>query len=101
MKSPQLRKYRDIYEIISKLKIKKTVSFNPKKNSVKIMTPERTPDRTPERITEKNEKKNKKPLNSYQKFIQTESLKTKYKKISPKSRMKSIANEWKKKKAKT
>jgi hypothetical protein len=93
MKSPQLRKYRDIYEIVCKLKSKKNVSFNTKKNSIKIMTPERTPERTPETI--------KKPLNSYQKFIQTESLKTKYKKISPKSRMKSIAHAWKKKKEKS
>lgn len=96
MKSPQLRKYKDIYEIISKLKSKKNVSFNTKKNSVKIMTPERTPEKASDRKIN-----NKKPLNSYQKFIQTESLKSKYKKISPKSRMKSIANEWKKKKAKS
>jgi hypothetical protein len=94
MKSPQLRKYRDIYEIICKIKIKKSVTFNPKKNSTKLMTPERSPERSPNKI------KQKRPLNSYQKFIQAESLKTKYKKISPKSRMKSIAYEWKKKKGK-
>ena len=92
MKSPQLRKYRDIYDLIlKKNKIKKKVTFNPKK-SIKIITPQRSPERSPE--------KKEKSLNSYQLFLQSESSKNKYKKISPKSRMKSIARAWKKKKNK-
>lgn len=83
MKSPQLRKYREIYYLILKNHIKK-VTFNPKKK-IKIMTPQSSPEK-------------EKILNSYQLFIQSESLKNKYKKISPKTRMKSIAIAWKKKK---
>jgi hypothetical protein len=85
-RSARLRKYRDVYEILLDNKIKKKVSFN-KHDSIKIISPERS--KSPPQ-------KDKRPLNSYQKFIQTESSKTKYKKLSPKSRICSIANEWKK-----
>jgi hypothetical protein len=87
MKSPLLRKYKDIYDIISKLKNKKNVTFNTKKNTVKIMTPRRSPIKS-------SKKDVKKDLNPYQKFIKTESIKSKYKNMSPKSRLKNIAKAW-------
>ena len=89
-KSARLRKYRDIYEILFNNKIKRKVSFN-KHETIKIISPERS--RSP---PEKPREKEKRPLNPYQKFIQTESSKSKYKSLSPKSRMRSIASEWKK-----
>lgn len=89
-KSARLRKYRDVYEILVNGKIKKKVTFN-NNDSIKIYSPIRSPPNN-----ERSHEKEKRPLNSYQKFIQTESMKTKYKKISPKSRMRSIATDWKK-----
>lgn len=46
------------------------------------------------RETVKN--KQDKKLTDYQKFVKTESKKTKYKKTSPRSRLKSIGQEWSK-----
>jgi hypothetical protein len=47
-------------------------------------------------VSEGKEKKKKKILTSYQKFVQTESQKDKYKLIPGKNRLKAIAVEWKK-----
>jgi hypothetical protein len=50
--------------------------------------------------TYKSKKSNKKPksLNLYQKFVRCESKKDKYKNLSSKQRLTSIANEWKQRK---
>ena len=57
----------------------------------------RTSDRE-EKKTEKTLDKGKPPLNEYQKFVQKESQKSKYNKLSGKEKLSAIAKAWKKKK---
>lgn len=59
------------------------------------------PDKKPRNLKinkTQNFRSPEKKLNPYQKFLKEQSLKTKYKMLSPKSRMKAIAEKWNNKK---
>lgn len=71
-------------------------STTPRKETVKV-TPKK--DKITNRATpaKKSPKQNSKRLTSYQKFVQTESKKTKYRNMIPKDRLVAIGAAWKKK----
>jgi hypothetical protein len=94
-RSARLRKYEVAYEeCLKKMSCSKRRS-PAKKSSV------RKECETPPEIKQKSpQKKNEKPLNSYQKFVQDESQKSKYKGLIASERMTAISKEWKKQKDK-
>lgn len=93
-RSARLRKYEVAYEeCLKKMSCSKR---NPVKKSRVRQECE-----TPPAVKQKSpQKKNQKPLNSYQKFVQDESQKSKYKGLIASERMTAISKEWKKQKDK-
>jgi len=75
---------------------RKNIITSPKKSKI-IKTPtRRSTVRTIKRAD--TSKKTKRPLTTYQKFVQSESKKNRYKGMSSKERMQSIGAAWKEKK---
>jgi hypothetical protein len=70
-------------------------SFMRKKNTDKSTSPRKTRKTERMKRTTKTVYKPIKPLNEYQKFVRSESKKSKYKEISGKIRMIKIAKAWK------
>ena len=104
-RSARLRKYESTY----KLCLEKTSSGGEKqrKTSKPIIREEYSKRSIPSstkkaeaKTVDKDESTPKRPLNAYQKFLQTESKREKYRTKSPKSRMSAIAASWKKKQGK-
>jgi hypothetical protein len=105
-RSIRLRKYESGYKlcmdkintntsIISEKKPRTNVSVTREQYSKRSL-PTTSVSRKQDKILEE-EVTPKRPLNNYQKFLQTESKREKYKTKSPKSRMSAIASSWKKK----
>ena len=86
-KSTKLRKYAIVY----KSYIRKTEQSNISKS------PRRPRKSEKSNIVNKDKIPKKKSLNLYQKFVQNESKKDKYKELPGKQRLKAIALEWKNK----
>jgi iron uptake system EfeUOB component EfeO/EfeM len=91
-RSARLRKYEVAYEECLK-KMSCSKKSPDKKSRVRQETPPEIKQKSPQ-------KKNEKPLNSYQKFVQDESQKSKYKGLIASERMTAISKEWKKQKDK-
>ena len=90
-RSARLRKYEVAYEeCLKKMSCSKR---SPDKKSRAQQEPSPVKQQSPQ-------KKNQKPLNSYQKFVQDESQKSKYKGLIASERMTAISKEWKKQKGK-
>lgn len=108
-RSERLKKYEKAYNLCLQL-----INDNTEKQSKQTVTSEFTKkplketrfdnvkhstsshgDKT---LPQSDSSKPKRPLNEYQKFLQSESKRDKYKGYSPKSRMSAIASAWKKKK---
>ena len=84
-RSKKIKKYATVYNSY----IKKN---NEKQNNEK-KSPRKT--RQNQNYTKQQNTVKKIPLNSYQKFVQTESKKQKYKNLAGKDRLRLIANDWK------
>jgi hypothetical protein len=88
-RSIKMRKYESVYK-----------SYLRKSEQSKIKKSPRIPRKTKKTETRKETKEilskmKRKTLNPYQKFVQTESKKEKYKNYSGKERLRIIADEWK------
>ena len=105
-KSSELKKYETVYNKLLKEQQKPNKQKSPK-TSPKT-SPKKSPKKSPKTQSNKANKdtdlvkkspqkspKSKK-LNSYQLFVQQESVKSKYKGLEPKERMYLIGMEWKK-----
>ena len=90
-KSTKLRKYAIVY----KSYIRKTEQSNISKSPRRPRKSEKSNIVNKDKIPKKIPKK--KSLNMYQKFVQNESKKDKYKELPSKQRLKAIALEWKNK----
>lgn len=94
-RSIRLRKYEEAYEdCIKKTRILKKSSRKSPTKKPKTRKSSKKPTNSPSNSPKKPVKR---PLNSYQKFVQTESQKTKYQGMDAKTRMRSISNAWKNK----
>ena len=94
-RSTKLRKYAIVYKsYIRKTEEQKRISKSPRT----IRKSSRVPREVREVVPRSEQKKTvKKSLNAYQKFVQCESKKDKYKDLPGKQRLSYIASEWKKK----
>ena len=102
IKSKQLRKYEIAYNKCIKFGLKSKRNNKAKSRSKKcLLKSSRKPHRN-QSLFVKSRKRVKKSrsksrsLNSYQKFVKSESSKSIYKGISVKSRMRAIAKKWRK-----
>jgi len=87
-RSRKLRKYASMYKSYSRKTEQSKISKSPRRDR-------KTPSQV--RKTESDVRKpKKKTLNSYQKFVQAESKKAEYLKLSGKERLSAIAKKWKK-----
>jgi hypothetical protein len=91
-RSARLRKYEVAYE-----ECLKKMSLSKRRSPVKKS---RVQQECETSAPNSQTKKNEKPLNSYQKFVQDESQKSKYKGLIATERMTAISKEWKKQKDK-
>jgi hypothetical protein len=93
-RSARLRKYEVAYEeCLKKMSCSKRSPVKKSRVRQECETPPAIKQKSPQ-------KKNQKPLNSYQKFVQDESQKSKYKGLIASERMTAISKEWKKQKDK-
>ena len=92
-RSARLRKYEVVYEEC----LKKVAESKSKRSPVKKS---RVQQECETSAPNSQTKKNEKPLNAYQKFVQDESQKSKYKGLIASERMIAISKEWKKQKDK-
>jgi hypothetical protein len=93
-RSTKIRKYASVYKsYYRKTELAKTTK-SPRRQRKSISNSE-------QKIKVKEKNNHKKSLNLYQKFVQTESKKEKYKHLPGKERLSIIANLWKKLNIKT
>lgn len=99
-RSTKLRKYARVY----KSYIRKTEQSNryksPRRQRVKVNNNSRIGDDKQPSQKHKSSKSRRKTLTAYQKFVQSESKKDKYKDFPGKERLSYIAAEWKQRKIK-
>ena len=94
-RSTKLRKYASVYKsYVRKTEQSKTIK-SPRRNR-KINSKEKEQSITPTINYTSTNNIPKKALNAYQKFVQSESKKDKYKKLPGKERLSIIAEMWKK-----
>ncbi len=87
-RSVRLRKYEAVYEIVCKKPLVETTT----KVSKKQASPKK-PKRSPPK-RQSSPVKSKRPLNAYQKFVQEESKKTKYKGMLATERLSAVSKAW-------
>jgi hypothetical protein len=92
-RSTKLRKYESVYKSYVRKTEQSKISKSPRINRE---SETKTKGESKEKKVYSVEKVKKKSLNAYQKFVQTESKKDKYKVYPAKERMNYIAKEWKK-----
>ena len=101
-RSTKLRKYAIVYKsYIRKTEEQKKISKSPRhvRKSTRVPREEVPREEVPREVCKKTIKKpksKKKSLNAYQKFVQCESKKDKYKDLPGKKRLSYIASEWNK-----
>jgi hypothetical protein len=109
-RSTKLRKYAIVYKsYIRKTEEQKKISKSPRHVRKSTRVPREVREVVPREVvprevvprieckkTIKKPKSKKKSLNAYQKFVQCESKKDKYKDLPGKQRLSYIASEWKK-----
>ena len=90
-RSAKLRKYAVVYKSYKRKSQQSKINKSPRR-------PRNKPADKPETKSKRKPPKSKrKPLNPYQKFVQSESKKEKYNKLPGKQRLRAIAIEWKQK----
>jgi len=93
-RSARLRKYEVAYEeCLKKMSCSKRSPDKKLRIKQECELPVQAKQKSPKKSIEK-------PLNSYQKFVQDESQKSKYKGLIASERMTAISKEWKKQKGK-
>ena len=100
-RSRKLRKYASVYKSHVRKTEQSTNTKSPRRqrNTKKDKTKKK--EKSPTNEKKKPQKKEKKkPLNSWQKFVQIESKKSKYNSMPGKERLSVMATEWKNKKNK-
>lgn len=96
-RSTKLRKYESVYKSYVRKTEQSKICKSPRINrDTKTKTESNAESKGKEKKVYSVEKVKKKSLNAYQKFVQTESKKDKYKVYPAKERMNYIAKEWKK-----
>ena len=112
-RSKKLRKYASVYKSYVRKTEQSKISKSPRRHRQASRSRRETKEKldskekleTKEKLDskEKLDRKSARPktkprksLNTYQKFVQTESKKEKYREIPGKQRLSAIANEWKK-----
>jgi len=97
-RSTRLKRYESVYTKVlkkstrkssSKQKVRKNPQKNPRRRTAR---PKQESTKTPETI--KTSKHRSKRLTCYQKFVRSESKKTKYKSLAPRDRMTAIGASW-------